>query len=663
MDKTRLKIEGLKIGFQQGAQVVPAVDEVSLELRKGEMLALLGESGSGKSLTALSLLGLLPRPSGRLMGGHAWFDGKDLYALPEKELQKIRGRSIAMIFQEPMTALNPLMTVGDQLGEVLKTHFKMHGVAVTKRCEELLNEVEIPEASARLRSYPHELSGGLRQRVMIAMALAGEPEILIADEPTTALDVTVQAQIMRLLTRLQERHGTSILFITHNLALAAQGAQRCAVMYAGEIVETATAEELFHSPRHPYTRLLLHSLPRSEARGTALETIAGMVPRNWSELSGCRFAERCPYAHEECRTAKPAWREFSTDHRARCHFCQELSSWREMSARQSSAGSVALPEVILRTDGLRVWFPVKSGWLHRTTGQLKAVDGVDLELHAGETLALVGESGCGKSTIGKSLIRLVEPTDGRILLHGTDDVTHLKRSSLLPLRREVQMIFQDPFSSLDPRMMVGESVAEGMTLRHPEWDSSQREARVAELLKQVGLNPADATRYPHQFSGGQRQRIGLARALAVEPRLIVCDECTSALDVSVQAQILNLLKEIQCATSVAYLFITHDLSVVGYLADRVAVMYLGHLVEEGSAEEIFAHPAHPYTKALFAAAPRLQGREQAVPRQLSGDVPSPIHPPTGCPFHPRCPHATPQCATEFPNWRNVGKWHRVRCMG
>ena len=682
MDEIQLKIEDLRIAFRQGTKAMPAVDAVSLELRKGEMLALLGESGSGKSLTALSLLGLLPHPAAQLLGGHAWFDGQDLYMLPEAELRKIRGHRIAMVFQEPMTALNPLMTVGDQLGEVLRTHFEMHGGAIAKRCVELLDEVEIPEAASRLKSYPHELSGGLRQRVMIAMALAGEPEILIADEPTTALDVTVQAQIMRLLTRLQEKHGTAILFITHNLALAAQGAQRCAVMYAGEIVETATAEELFRSPRHPYTRLLLHSLPRSEARGMALETIAGMVPRNWGELTGCRFAERCPLAREECRNAKPTWTEVGTGHFSRCHWAEELSDWRPRgsaatSGRDSGGEKQA---VILRTEGLRVWFPVKSGWLHRTTGTLKAVDGVDLELCAGETLALVGESGCGKSTIGRSLIRLVEPTGGRVLLHGFDDVTHLKRSALLPLRREVQMIFQDPFSSLDPRMMAGESVAEGLSLRHPEWNASQREARVAELLKQVGLNPADATRYPHQFSGGQRQRIGLARALAVEPQMIVCDECTSALDVSVQAQILNLLKEIQGATGVAYLFITHDLSVVGYLADRVAVMYLGHLVEEGPAEEIFANPVHPYTQALFAAAPRLQKDDEAGraglpcrsrsakagarPSQvLSGDVPSPIHPPTGCPFHPRCPHATPQCAAEFPGWRSVGGAHRVRCVG
>lgn len=660
MSEVRLKIEGLRIGFQQGARVVPAVDEVSLELRKGEMLALLGESGSGKSLSALSLLGLLPRPAGRLLGGHAWFDGRDLYALAEPELRKLRGHRIAMIFQEPMTALNPLMTVGDQLGEVLKTHFGMRGEAAAKRSVELLGEVEIPEAAARLKSYPHELSGGLRQRVMIAMALAGEPEVLIADEPTTALDVTVQAQIMRLLTRLQERHGTAILFITHNLALAAQGAQRCAVMYAGELVETATAEELFRAPRHPYTRLLLQSLPRGESRGGALATIAGMVPRNWSELEGCRFAERCPLAREECRRTKPGWREFSTEHRTRCHFCQELSSWRSPSAQGSAVTGVArASEVLLRTEDLRVWFPVKGGWLHRTVGQLKAVDGVELELRAGETLALVGESGCGKSTIGKSLIRLVEPTGGKLLLHGTEEVTHLRRNALLPLRREVQMIFQDPFSSLDPRMMVGESVAEGMSLRHPEWSREQRDARVAELLRQVGLNPEDATRYPHQFSGGQRQRVGLARALAVEPRLIVCDECTSALDVSVQAQILNLLKEIQGATGVAYLFITHDLSVVGYLADRVAVMYLGHLVEEGPAEELFAQPAHPYTRALFAAAPKLTGTATAAP--LAGDVPSPIHPPTGCPFHPRCPHATPQCAISFPEWRMAGATHRVRC--
>ena len=664
-EEIRISIEELGIGFQQGKRILPAVEDVSLTLRKGEMLALLGESGSGKSMTALSLLGLLPRPAGRLTNGKAWFEGQDLYHLSEEALRKLRGRRIAMIFQEPMTALNPVLTIGEQLREVLQTHFKMPKAQANVRAKELLTEVEIPEAASRLNAYPHELSGGLRQRVMIAMALAGEPEVLIADEPTTALDVTVQAQIMSLLTNLQKRHGTAILLITHNLALAAQGAQRCAVMYAGGLVEIALTEELFQTPRHPYTRLLLQALPRTDARGESLETIQGMVPRDWSKMTGCRFAPRCPLARPECSAAQPPWQEFSSTHKSRCPFCADLQH--DMTSPSATPTESASGNVILRTEGLKVWFPVRQGWLHRKVGELKAVDGVDLVLHTGETLALVGESGCGKSTVGKALIRLLNPTDGEILLEGKTPVAKAHGKELKELRNTVQMIFQDPFSSLDPRQMVGESIGEALDLKHSDDTPAERQSRIEALLTKVGLAPEDRLRYPHQFSGGQRQRIGLARALAAEPRLIVCDECTSALDVSVQAQILNLLKSLQRELQVAYLFITHDLGVVGYLADRVAVMYLGRIVEEATAQELFANPRHPYTQALLVAAPRLEenptGGLTPSPRgkSLSGEVPSPLNPPGGCPFHPRCPHATNLCAGTAPEWHSISELHRCRC--
>ncbi len=661
MSEICLKIEDLRVGFRTSGRVVPALDRVSLELRRGEMLALLGESGSGKSLTALALMGLLPRPAGVLMGGHAWFDGVDLFALPEEEKRKLRGGRIAMIFQEPMTALNPVLTIGQQLGECLELHQGLKGEALRQRAVELLEEVEIPEAAQRLDSYPHELSGGLRQRVMIAMAIAGEPDILIADEPTTALDVTVQAQIMRLLSNLQQRHGTAILFITHNLALAAQVADRGAVMYAGELVECAAMSELFRAPRHPYTRLLLGALPRSDIRGGNLANIAGMVPRNWSELTGCRFAGRCPLATAECTSVHPELT--GGDHAYRC--CRNEI----VELTESTAGSKARSagDTVLEVKDLRVWFPVRSGWFHRKVADLKAVDGVDLTLRAGETVALVGESGCGKSTFGKALIRLLDPAGGQICLASGEDVATAKGRGLAELRRQVQMIFQDPFSSLDPRLMVGESIAEGLALRFPKATRAEQDERVGALLSAVGLNPGDALRYPHQFSGGQRQRIGLARALAVEPKVIICDECTSALDVSVQAQILNLLRLIQGNTGVAYLFITHDLSVVGYLADRVAVMYLGHIVEEGPATELFAHPAHPYTAALVGAAPRLTTEASGVSAvapgaALSGEVPSPVNPPAGCPFHPRCPHAVAECKKDFPSWVQVSPGHRCRCV-
>lgn len=671
-DDVRISVEGLEVGFRHGRRILPVVDGVSLELRGGEMLALLGESGSGKSMTALSLLGLLPRPAGCLTGGSAWYHGEDIYHVSEESLRKLRGRRIAMIFQEPMTALNPVLTIGDQLREVLSTHFGMGRREADERAAHLLREVEIPEAESRLASYPHQLSGGLRQRVMIAMALAGEPEIIVADEPTTALDVTVQAQIISLLTSLQKRHGTSILLITHNLALAAQGAQRCAVMYAGQLVEVAPSQEFFRQPMHPYTRLLLQALPRADARGRELETISGAVPRDWSVMKGCRFAPRCPFATERCLLEPPGMREISPGHECRCLRVAELAAGFS-PARLASTGETAdearqEPPVVLRAENLRVWFTVMQGLFRQRRKFLKAVDGVDLEIREGETLALVGESGCGKSTVGKALVRLLKPTSGRFSLSDGRDLASLPERQLGELHRQVQMIFQDPFSSLDPRLMVGESLGEALDLRHPKDGVDERRSRVEALLETVGLSAEDRLRYPHQFSGGQRQRIGLARALAAEPRLVVCDECTSALDVSIQAQMLNLLKEIQRRLRVAYLFITHDLSVVGYLSDRIAVMYLGRILEEGSAEEVLASPRHPYTQALLAAAPRLdastdgglQASEPGAP--LEGEVPSPLAPPTGCPFHPRCPHATARCTAEFPEWRNASANHKYRCL-
>ncbi|MGN0866543.1 MAG: dipeptide ABC transporter ATP-binding protein [Oligosphaeraceae bacterium] len=665
-EETRITVSNLGIAFQQGRRLVPAVDGVSFSLKAGEMVALLGESGCGKSLTALSLLGLVPRPSGRLTHGSALLEGKELYSLEESQWQSLRGRRVAMVFQEPMTALNPVMTIGEQLGEVLRTHFHKKGEALRQRCLELLQEVEISDPESRLKAYPHQLSGGLRQRVVIAMALAGEPEVLVADEPTTALDVTVQAQIIALLSRLQKRHGTSVLLITHNLALAAQGADRCLVMYAGQVVEEGETRELFRSPAHPYTRMLLQSLPRRELRSCPLQTIPGMVPRDWSQLAGCRFAPRCPLATEKCRHSPPSWASLSPGHGCRCHRAGTPLSPALASGRLPHRGEPG--EILLEARELRIWFPVSSGGVFRPRRWLKAVDGVDLVLRSGETLALVGESGCGKSTVGKALLRLLKPTEGEILLEGKLSCAQLPESGLPPLRRCAQMIFQDPFSSLDPRLMIGESLAEALEMRHPQASREEQKQRIEALLQKVGLSPEDRLRYPHQFSGGQRQRIGLARALAAEPRLILCDECTSALDVSVQAQILNLLKNIQQELGVAYLFITHDLSVVSYLADRVAVMYLGRIVEEGPAEELLRHPSHPYTQALLAAAPRLEEDAQGGLRPtspgapLSGEVPSPLSPPPGCPFHPRCPRAIPECAQEPPPWHSISPGHRCRCL-
>ncbi len=608
MATLRLKVNDLRIGFHTGKQIRTVVDGVSFELYAGEMLALLGESGSGKSLTALALMGLLPRPSAELLSGSACYNGEaELLAMDDEQLRKFRGRHIAMIFQEPMTALNPVMTIGAQLAEVLQTHFNFTKREIQQRCIALMREVEIPEPEARLLSYPHELSGGQRQRVMIAMALAGEPEILIADEPTTALDVTVQAQIMQLIDKLRISRGMSVLFITHNLALAAQSAQRCAVMYAGQIVECADTISIFHHPRHPYTRLLQRARPTLQIRGIPLETIHGSVPRDWSCLNGCRFAPRCPVAQVQCNQHAPQLQPCGDAHHlVRCHlaaqpcaFAPNISISHAADVANSESGR---EDEVLRTEDLRVWFPLRKEGLFAKRGILKAVDGVSLCLQRGKTLALVGESGCGKSTIGKTLMQILHPTSGKIFLDRDQEIT-ASHAQLKQLRRKVQMIFQDPASSLDPRMMVGDSIAEGMALADPPMNAKQRSDRVAELLELCGLQRSDALRYPHQFSGGQRQRIGLARALAANPQVVICDECTSALDVSVQAQILNLLKAIQERTQVAYLFITHDLSVVGYIADRVAVMRQGKIIEEAPTEQLFAAPQQAYTRTLLNAAP------------------------------------------------------------
>ena len=654
-DGTVLRVDGLCTAFRQGSGSVRAVNDVSFSVYPGEMLALVGESGSGKSVTALSLMGLLPEATSIIEGGRAFFNDQNI--LEPHAIETVRGKEIAMIFQEPMTALNPVLTIGWQLTEGLKQHGQLSGVQCHEKAVALLRRVGIPEPEERLKDYPHNLSGGMRQRVMIAMALACNPVLLIADEPTTALDVTVQAQIMELLADLRREYKMAVLLITHNLALVREQADRVAVMYAGEIVEEAAGKELFASPKHPYTRLLLNAIPSVSARGRLLSAIAGQVPAPAEQLPGCRFAPRCPYADEACVAGKPKKVELTRNHSVRCVHLQKVFAGVSEDAREPEASSER--KRLLEVQGLKVWFPVKAGFFARTRGYVHAVDGVDLQLSAGETLALVGESGCGKTTVGKALIRLVKPTEGRVLLDGVD-LASLPEKQMPPYRRRIQMIFQDPFGSLDPRLMVGESIAEGMDVQHIA--EREKQARLKELLEKVGLPLSSLTRYPHQFSGGQRQRIGLARALAVQPEIIVCDECTSALDVSVQAQILNLLKLLQGMMKLSYLFITHDLSVVSYIADRVAVMYLGRIVEEGSVQDVLLHPAHPYSQALIASAPRMEAEASEGCPRLSGELPSPINPPSGCAFHPRCPFATVECSRTMPVLQTVGPGHRCACL-
>jgi peptide/nickel transport system ATP-binding protein len=653
-----LDVKNLRIGFRQGGTIARAVEDTSFSIRRGELLALVGESGSGKSVTAMSLLGLLPEVSAVISNGTAMFDGHDLLKMSRKELNEIRGNRISMIFQEPMTALNPVLTIGWQIGEVLRRHRGLDKEETQKQVVELLRKVGIPSPEKRAEDYPHQLSGGMRQRVMIAIALACRPELLIADEPTTALDVTVQAQIMDLLAELRTEYKTSVLFITHNLALVREQADRVAVMYAGSIMEQGTCEEIFKAPMHPYTRLLMQSVPSTTQRGRRLASIAGMVPKGTDVIPGCGFASRCPFKTDACDAQKPSLETLEGVHEVACLRLKELQQLEKSSDKAENVHSQN-GQTVLKVNGLRVWFPVKAGILKRTVGHVKAVDGISFELKKGETLAVVGESGCGKTTIGKSIVGLAPRTEGDVLLADGDG--NMTQPDMATLRQRVQMIFQDPFSSLDPRLMVGETIEEGMEVHGVGKDAAERQALMEKLSIRVGLSPDVLNRYPHQFSGGQRQRIGLARALAVNPEVIICDECTSALDVSVQAQILNLLKELQDELGLSYLFITHDLSVVSYLADRVAVMYLGRIVEEGAAADVLEAPKHPYTKALMAAAPRVEADGKRTVLRLAGEVPSALNPPKGCHFHPRCTHCMEKCRLETPPVKELPNGQRVCC--
>ncbi len=659
-----LTVRELRIAFASGHALLPAVDGIDLCVAAGETLALLGESGCGKSATALALLRLLPA-AGRIPGGEVWFAGRDLLRLPEAEMRAVRGGGMAMIFQEPATSLNPVLTVGRQLAEVLERHLGLAGPAVRARSLELLTAVGLADPERRLGEYPFQLSGGMKQRVMIAIALAGNPRLLIADEPTTALDVTIQAQILELLRRLQGERATGMLLITHDLGVVAQMATRVGVMYAGQIVEEAPRAAFFSSPCHPYTQMLFAALPDLARRGGRLETIPGQVPPLSQMPRACRFAARCPHAWELCRQEAPPWRQVAVGHRVRCHLDGGLGAGGRLPGASDAspgaiAAAVAAPATpVLVVEKLCVHFPIRRGILQRTVGYVRAVDGVSLELARGRTLALVGESGCGKTTVGKAILQLLPATSGRVQVLG-QTLGGQSRRALQPLRQRMQMIFQDPFASLNPRMAVGEIIDEGMRalrVHSPEGSG----AAIAAVLQQVGLDAEAAGRYPHEFSGGQRQRIAIARALAVQPDLVICDEPTSALDVSVQAQILNLLASLQADLGLAYLFITHNFAVVDHLAHAVAVMYLGRIVEQGTVDEVLRSPRHPYTRALLSAVPSPHLAAQLEFIRLPGETPSPARPPGGCHFHPRCRQAIAACSARYPETTSVSTTHRVCC--
>jgi peptide/nickel transport system ATP-binding protein len=666
MSKPLIKLQDLSVRIGYGDRAIRPVDGISFEINRGETFALLGESGCGKSMTALSILRLLPQPAGRITGGHVYLDGEDLTALPELEMRRVRGRRVAMIFQEPMTSLNPVLTIGDQIGETLRQHQQLKGQAARERVLELLDAVGIPDVQRRYVEYPHQLSGGMKQRVMIAIALAGEPDLLIADEPTTALDVTIQAQVLELLQKIQQETHMAIMLITHDLGIVAGMADRVAVMYAGQLVEEASRNRFFAEARHPYSQRLFESLPDVGKRDHALRTIPGFVPALDHDFAGCRFAQRCDRAWDHCHSHVPSWSiETAHHHHVRCHLADEniiappVTEARETVLRHAAAGQHN-GEALLDVSELKVHFPIHKGVFKRVVGHVYAVDGVSLSIPRGRTLALVGESGCGKTTAGMGILQLLRPTAGSVRFDGTE-LTGLKGERLRRRRSDFQFIFQDPYSSMNPRMRVGDIVEEGMIAQRITKTRQERRQRVEELFAQVGLSPDHVQRYPHEFSGGQRQRICIARALAVDPHLVVCDEPTSALDVSVQAQILNLLKQLQNELGLSYLFITHNLSVVAYLADRVAVMYLGRIVEEGPVAEVLERPLHPYTRALISAIPQVEPDSRREIIRLEGDMPSPADPPSGCHFHPRCPSAMPECREQYPGGTGSAE-HRVHCF-
>ena len=668
-----LEVENLHAHFVTTGGVVRAVEGISYRVRAGEVVALVGESGCGKSVSALAIMRLLARPAGRIVAGRVLFQGRDLLKLADEEMREIRGRDIAMIFQEPMTSLNPVLTIGFQIMEPLLIHFRMNEDSARKRAVELLKMVGIPDPERRLNQYPHQFSGGMRQRVMIAIGLACNPKLLIADEPTTALDVTIQAQILKLMKDLSRELGIALVVITHNLGVVARYADRVNVMYSARMVEQGTAREIFAKPLHPYTAGLLRSVPRlDQPRGLKLETIDGMPPNLLDPPSGCRFAPRCPARLDACIAAAPPLEEIARDHFSACVRGAEMArvgatglGLQSANPRPPAPKATATGKPLLKVHDLHTYFEVAAGikMFKPTHLEVRAVDGLSFEIFRGETVGLVGESGCGKTTVGRTLLRLEEPAAGQVIFDGAD-VTHAAGDQLKAYRRHIQVIFQDPYSSLNPRMTIGQIIAEPMLVYKLQPDRKAARRRVAELLTQVGLFDYMAERYPHELSGGQRQRVGIARALALEPSFIVCDEPVSALDVSIQAQIINLLEDLQREFKLTYLFIAHDLAVVRHISDRVIVMYLGKVMEIADRDALYSDPLHPYTKALLDAVPipdpALEANREH--RVLGGEVPSPLNPPRGCVFHTRCPLASAECKIAVPELREVRPRHFAACI-
>jgi peptide/nickel transport system ATP-binding protein len=659
-----LEITDLRTEIQLKEGVVHAVDGVTLHVDEGETLGVVGESGCGKTMTALTIMQLLPN-GGRIAGGSIKLDGRELTELKPDDMRKIRGDDIGMIFQDPLSSLNPTHTVGQQIAEAVLLHRDASKKEAFERAVEVLDLVGLPRARERVEEYPHQFSGGMRQRVMIAMALACEPKLLIADEPTTALDVTIQKQILELIDDLRRRLGMAVIMVTHDLGVIAGRADRVAVMYAGKVVETTGTSSLYANPRHPYTEALFHALPEKSAETRErLYSIPGAPPDLVNPPKGCRFAPRCRYATDKCRAEAPDLNGETTAHAYRCFFpvgAKERTVAGQLTVVEPAAGAEedlleeqAVGAVVLAAKDLVKDFPVTKGMLQRKVGTVSAVAGVSFDIRKGETLGLVGESGCGKTTIGRMLVGLDKPTSGMISFDGKD----LARSSGRQYRRErrdIQYMFQDSYASLDPRMRAGSILREPLIVQGIGSRREQQD-KVKEMLGKVGLPSSWTERYPHEFSGGQRQRLGFARALLLNPQLIVADEPVSALDVSVQAQVLNMMSDLQRELGLTYLFISHDLSVVRYLSNHIGVMYLGKLVEIGAADEVYLRPAHPYTKGLIESAPTADpAAERAkVHAGITGELPSALHPPTGCRFRTRCPLAQEICSTVEPELKPHG---------
>jgi peptide/nickel transport system ATP-binding protein len=650
-----LEIEDLHTDVTRGSTTSHAVRGVSLQVSAGQAIGIVGESGCGKTMSALSVMRLLP-PGGRIVSGSIRVAGEELVGAEPKRMWDIRGNDIGMIFQDPMTSLNPTMTVGAQIAETVVRHRGLGSRAARDRAIEVLNLVGMPSPAQRFSSYPHQLSGGQRQRVMIAMAIACEPRLLIADEPTTALDVTIQGQILDLLDDLRQRLSMSLVLVTHDLGVVAGRVDRVVAMYAGKVAEQASTRTLFNSPRHPYMAALLEAMPERAVRdGGRLQSIPGMPPDLGEDLHGCAFAPRCRFADEQCRTRVPGLTLLPSGDGFECfhpHLDQTppVEPERPLADRpgRSDGFALRLHEVVKDFD------VTTGGVSRRVVGTVSAVAGVSFSVTRGETFGLVGESGCGKTTLGRMVVALERPTSGSIEVAG-QNLFDLRGSGLRTRRRDAQMVFQDSYAALDPRMPVSAILSEPFAIQRTR-DRREVDRRVRGLLDAVGLPTQALHKYPHEFSGGQRQRIGLARALALEPAVIVADEPVSALDVSVQAQILNLMDQLRRELSLTYLFISHDLAVVRYLADRVAVMYLGKIVEIGPSADVYGRPQHPYTRALVDAAPSIDAAFTAeAPRaSLAGEPVSALDPPSGCRFRVRCPRAQSICAEVEPMLESRG---------